>query len=74
MVATGFDVIVRRQTELRSKRWGVYGVSIFDSGWREETLLEGGFFSKGPADRTARKYLSFAGAKAERRAGWNPNS
>lgn len=66
-----YDVIVRRQDG--SKRFGIYGVTVADDGTRTEELLEGGFFARENAEVAARDYRADMVAKAERRAGWDPN-
>ncbi len=41
------EITVRRQTEIRSKNFGIY---------REGKLIEGGFFSKDAAEESATEY------------------
>lgn len=41
------EIVVRRQTEIRSKNFGIY---------REGKLIEGGFFSKDAAEDSAQEY------------------
>lgn len=68
-----YGISVRRQTELQSNQWGVYGVTIDDDGNRTEELLEGGFFFRANADAIASSYIADLVEAAERKAGWDPH-
>jgi hypothetical protein len=72
---TTYDVIVKPQASAgarMSARFAVYGVTIVD-GRRTERLLEGGFFTRAAAEKSAREYLGEVAERAERAAGWDPN-